>query len=238
MRLRKRYIVSPPTSALSSQQSTNNSHLPIPATSGSTPTDTQPNSTADADVTASDTVTAPINQPVENRTTTNGSTSVPVSDAGSVGAGPDEEGQSDAQAEGGAQPVTPVPKDTPTGDTPTVDTGDVEEDAIMVEENNRDVPVVCAVTQRVYPAPSRFDNVDFLSDDELIGRAPWFDRAALEQEAIVQRYATDGWLPGGVPLDATTSWCWRNQFASFDRYFIVGYDRTLVGVRAEFARKC
>ena len=165
MRLRKRYIVSPPTLALISQQSTNNSPLPIPASSESTPTDTQPNSTADADVTASDTVTGSINQPAENRATSDGSTSVPVSDTGSAGAGPDEEEQSDDQAEGGAQPVTPVPNDPPTGDTPTVDTGDGEEDAIMAKENNRDVPVVFAVTQRVYPAPSRFDNVDFLSDD-------------------------------------------------------------------------
>ena len=43
-----------------------------------------------------------------------------------------------------------------------------------------DLPVVCPVSHRFYPAPSRFDNVDLLYDVELIGTVPWFDLAALE----------------------------------------------------------
>ena len=75
-----------------------------------------------------------------------------------------------------------MPTDTKDNDPAT---GTDNDNPPMGDEVNRDLPVVCTVIHRVYPALSRFDNVDLLDDVELIGCAPWFDRSALKREDIV-----------------------------------------------------
>jgi len=111
MRLRGKHIVSPPTSAPQSRQSTNTTKPPAPNASGSAATNepTGTNNTAETDLTASETVTAPVDQPaLPNQATTNGSTSVPSAEGGaanatsdgSVSAGADH-GRRDRRCNGG-----------------------------------------------------------------------------------------------------------------------------------------
>ena len=62
-------------------------------------------------------------------------------------------------------PVNETATTVPT-ETQSIDpTGTESDNAPMANEVNRDLPVVCTVSHRFYPAPSRFFNVDFLDDD-------------------------------------------------------------------------
>ena len=114
-------------------------------------------------------------------------------------------------------PATLEPTDTQENDHAT---GSESDNAPIENEVNRELQVVC-MSNRVYLALSRVDNVDFIDDVELIGCSPWFDRAALEQENVVPTYATDGWFPGGVSLEVTTTSCWRNQYACYNGDLII-----------------
>jgi hypothetical protein len=103
-------------------------------------------------------------------------------------------------------------------------------------QSNRDESVVSAALGGYsFPAPSRYDDDDWFDKPELLGWAPWFNTAALNQGDIVPRYAWNGWLPGGVPLAVTETWAWRNQFACYDADLFIGHNRTLRGVRCDFA---
>ena len=85
---------------------------------------------------------------------------------------------------------------------------------------------------KVFLAPDWFDGVDIGDDGDLFGRAPWFDRDALGVENLLEDYDDgEGWLPGGVPIAAVRTWCWRFQFACCDDDLVVGHGRTLRGVR-------
>ena len=90
---------------------------------------------------------------------------------------------------------------------------------------------------RSYPAPNRYDEGDWLEDQDLCARAPWFDKAALADPDEVAAYAVDGWLPGELPLRAIRTWCWRNQFAVADNDLFVGSGESISTVRAGFVRK-
>ena len=163
MRIRGKYIVSPPVSATSSQTSTNRSNREVPVSTGSMISAAPSGNSASTEGTASGAITAPIDQPVGVQAKTEEAVSVPVDDNGAsgapgVGAGsanidPSPDEHSDADTESEVQLVDPVADEAPVAS----------------------VPVVCAATQRVYPALSRFHNVELLSDYELIGWAPWFD---------------------------------------------------------------
>lgn len=83
-------------------------------------------------------------------------------------------------------------------------------------DDSRDLEVGLPGTDKVYPAPSRYDNVGPFQDIAIYGRAPWFDLDALEAGNIVELYADDGWLPGDIPLEATNSSTWRMQYAIRD----------------------
>ena len=47
-------------------------------------------------------------------------------------------------------------------------TGTKSDNSPMANEVNRELPVACTVSHRVYSAPSHFDDVDFLDDVELV----------------------------------------------------------------------
>lgn len=108
----------------------------------------------------------------------------------------------------------------------------------MAAECDRSLVISVQSLGKVFPAPDSYDGIDIGDDAELYGQAPWFDRDALSNNSLilVERYAEDGWLPGGLPYAATGTWCWRNQFACRDVDLIVGHNRTLRGVRGGFAR--
>lgn len=48
--------------------------------------------------------------------------------------------------------------------------------------------------------PLALTNVD-LDDYLSLGGAPWFDIESVKVDDFVDRYSTDGWLPGEVPLE-------------------------------------
>lgn len=107
----------------------------------------------------------------------------------------------------------------------------------MSDENDRSRQIEVDRLGKVFTAPDWFDGVDIDDDDDLFGRAPWFDRDALDLENLIGDYQDEvGWLPGRIPIAATETWCWRFQFACCDKDLVVGHGRTLLGVRREFAR--
>ena len=80
---------------------------------------------------------------------------------------------------------------------------------------------------RSYPAPNRYDEGDWLEDQDLCARAPWFDKAALEDPDGVAVYAVDGWLPGELPLRAIRTWCWEiNSQLRITTYLLVAASRS------------
>lgn len=67
-----------------------------------------------------------------------------------------------------------------------------------------------------FPAPSLFDEADYMSDSVLFGEATWFNRAQLDNDLLINMFVIDGWLPDGVLVGVVHSWCWRFQFACYD----------------------
>ena len=55
---------------------------------------------------------------------------------------------------------------------------------------------ITAIPQKSFPAPDRYDDPYWFHDSDLLSRAPWYDRAALEHPEAIAEYATDGMLPG------------------------------------------
>ena len=87
-----------------------------------------------------------------------------------------------------------------------------------------------------FPAPRLLKNADYTRESELFGAAPWFDRDMIDNDILIKRYATDGWLPGMVPVEAVTSWCWRMQYACRDNDLFVSVRVSREQARAKFAR--
>ena len=90
---------------------------------------------------------------------------------------------------------------------------------------------------KVFPSPNSYDEVSIRDNPDLYGMAPWFDRGALEAGGIVERYAFNGELPGGIPLNAVYKWAWVNQFAVNDNDLRLGYNRDVQRARREFAMR-
>ena len=128
-----------------------------------------------------------------------------------------------------------VPPEPSERDPHESEDGELPDEVGHMAEIDRDVPVVCRELGKTFPAPSRYDHEDWMSSFELIAQAPWFDRSALDRGDVIRHYVADGWLPGGVPFEATETWAWMNQFACYDEDLFVGYNRTLEGVRYDFA---
>lgn len=93
-----------------------------------------------------------------------------------------------------------------------------------------------AIGTKTYPAPCAFDDKEPLSNVSLFARAPWFDTVALDQEGFCDQYATNGLLPGDVPLTALTSFAWRSYFSCADADLIVGRRQSLRGQRETFTK--
>ncbi len=102
----------------------------------------------------------------------------------------------------------------------------------------RNQPVTFPGIDQPFPAPCEFDDVDPTDrqDAEIYARAPWFDRRCLHYPDLLRRYANDrDDLPGGIPVDATQTWTWRRHFSYVNSDLHVPRDRTLSGVKVEFA---
>lgn len=80
--------------------------------------------------------------------------------------------------------------------------GDNSNDGIPAESFDRTMPQDSRVTNKMYPAPAAYDDVDFSDNPGLFADAPWLDREALADAELMAKYATDGWLPGSIPLGA------------------------------------
>lgn len=93
------------------------------------------------------------------------------------------------------------------------------------------------LNNKYFPAPYLFDEADYADESHLYGSAPWFDRDMLGNDLLINRYVTDGWLPGGVPVGVITSWCWRNQFACRDADLYISARVPREVARARFARQ-
>jgi len=155
-------------------------------------------------------------------------------------------------------PSPPSVPDSPSGDNPNPTVEQVEpsqDEEISEAQGESDTDTYSEVTEdrpdlsadmdarnqpvhgagKVYPSPSSYDEVSIRDNPDLYGMAPWFDRGALEAGGIVERYAYDGVLPGGIPLEAVYKWGWMNQFAVRDTDLRLGYNRDVQRGRKEFA---
>ena len=119
-----------------------------------------------------------------------------------------------------------------------------EEDADeeMAAENpgvvDRNAPVMMG--DRQFPPPNRYDDASWWSDNALVAGAPWFDIEAIDHGDAVRHYVrAAGDLPGKIPLDAVTTWCWRNQFVPWnaDLFTDDASAAALEVARAEFIRR-
>lgn len=90
-------------------------------------------------------------------------------------------------------------------------------------------------SQIYHPPPSAYDYGSIETDARLFGEAPWFNKDSLRDEALVRRYAVDGWLPGNIPINVMFTTCWRNQFACCRRDLRVPCGCTASDVRTSFA---
>lgn len=89
---------------------------------------------------------------------------------------------------------------------------------------------------KYFPAPYLYDDADFSTDQELFGSGSWFNRDQLNNYILINRYATDGWLPGIVPVGVPQSWCWLNQFVCHDPDLFITERTPRTVVRGRFAR--
>ena len=62
---------------------------------------------------------------------------------------------------------------------------------------------------RTFPPRSYFEGKDPMLEPAAFLQAPWFDRDACRDAALMREYASAGWLPGDIPLDLVTSWVWQ-----------------------------
>ena len=106
----------------------------------------------------------------------------------------------------------------------------------ITEDNPRRQTSFLASAGKTYPAPVAYDDCGPYDDPALYGAAPWFDKTAVLDGTIVPRYASNGFLPGGIPLSAMGTESWRRQFCCYDNDLRVGHGRTVAGVRVDFAK--
>ena len=85
-----------------------------------------------------------------------------------------------------------------------------------MDESNRSAKITVSTLSKSFPVPDRYDTSDWMSQEDLWGRYPWFDWDPLDVEGPVRRYESDGWFLGDLPLEAVESWAWRQQFACRD----------------------
>lgn len=101
-----------------------------------------------------------------------------------------------------------------------------------VRYRNEEV-VVGQLGNKVYPAPSDFEelvDISDYSDPSLFVMAPWFNHYVVAVDDLVDEYVQeDHWLPRGILFAATKTLCWSNQFCCRDRDLIVGNRRTIHG---------
>lgn len=84
----------------------------------------------------------------------------------------------------------------------TNDANGIDADMPSLERNQ---PVVCPTTGRVYPALSCFDDESWFSVTKPLDRALRCDCSAKKRGHIVPRNAVNGWLPGSIPVEVTTT---------------------------------
>lgn len=80
--------------------------------------------------------------------------------------------------------------------------------------------------RNTYHAPEKFDNITTMLHDTVC-QAQWFDRGVIDRSDIVQQYATDGWLPGEMWIEAVPKWCHLMHFTRCDADSIVNRGRML-----------
>ncbi|PXF40140.1 hypothetical protein BWQ96_10156 [Gracilariopsis chorda] len=67
-------------------------------------------------------------------------------------------------------------------------------------------------------------------------QAPWFDPEAVRDTELVDSFAVDGYLPGGLPVAVTNSWDWRTRIAVSPSCLFVPRNETRQYARSELAR--
>lgn len=115
------------------------------------------------------------------------------------------------------------------------DERDAADDSVA-DEFDRTRSQFSHVTRKTYPAPSAFDDIDPLDNLDLLTEAPWLEYDALADEDLVNRYAIEGWLPGGLPLGCVRSRAWRERCCYTITSLLATSSRTELGVRRDFAR--
>lgn len=88
-----------------------------------------------------------------------------------------------------------------------------------------------------FPVPYLYDDVDYSTDQDFFGSAPWLGRDQLDNDILIKRYATDGWFPGGVPIGVKQFWCWRNQFSCSNADLVITERTPRTVARGRFARR-
>lgn len=89
---------------------------------------------------------------------------------------------------------------------------------------------------KYFPAPYLFEGADYTEEAELFGAVPCFDRDILVTDLLIDRYVSDGWLPGPVPVELISTWCWRFQFACRDADVFISSRCRREVARGKFAR--
>lgn len=72
-----------------------------------------------------------------------------------------------------------------------------------------------------FPIPYLYDEAYFMSNSVFFGSSPWLNRDFPHNDLLVNRYVTDEWLPGGVPVSILRLWCWCFQFACRNLYMFI-----------------
>lgn len=104
------------------------------------------------------------------------------------------------------------------------------------DEVDRTLRVTVDAIGKTFPSPASYDEVDIGDVQDLYGQASWSDRDDVLVEDLLDEFVQEeGWLPEGVPLAATRTWCWHNQLCCRDADLAIGHNRTLRGVRTAFA---
>lgn len=104
---------------------------------------------------------------------------------------------------------------------------------VIFGNKGRTTSVLCSTTGRTYPSPSSFDDVRCNDNFRLFADAPWLDRDSLVDQALLSRYATDGCLPGDIPLRSISSRAWNDSCCSSPSDSLVSGNRTVAVVRID-----
>lgn len=114
----------------------------------------------------------------------------------------------------------------------------------QTSENAGDVPADYASRQermikeliwrKTYPAPAEFDDADPMSNINLLGRTPRFDRDVLNEDDVYNSYATDGYFPGDIPHWSLSKFAWRAYVSCVYADLDDVHGRTLQRKREQF----